>query len=138
MPCCKMVCLSLLHYQPSLIFWRKKLTLADEPRNKALSLINPQCDLEVNTTSIFGDKSDQLLIATAFDKNVPKYGTWCKICSLKSSVKFHQKCWLNRAQSYKTLHVRNLRMFVISQTVCPLQALPAQSHVCWQGWSVPK
>ncbi len=29
------------HYQPSLIFWRKKLTLADEPRNKALSLINP-------------------------------------------------------------------------------------------------
>jgi hypothetical protein len=31
----------------------------------------------------------------------------------------------------KFLGVRNLRMFVISLNVCPWQALPALSNVCW-------
>ncbi len=35
-----------------------------------------------------------------------------------------------RGQCYKTFYVRNLRIFVISQSVCPWQAFPAQSNVC--------
>ncbi len=37
------------------------------------------------------------------------------------------------AQCYKTFYVRNLRMFVISQSACNQQAFPAQSIVCGQG-----
>ncbi len=35
-----------------------------------------------------------------------------------------------RSQCYKTLYVCNLRMILISQSVCPLQAFPAQSNIC--------
>jgi hypothetical protein len=35
-----------------------------------------------------------------------------------------------RAQCCKTLHVRNLRLFVISWSICPWQAFPTLSNVC--------
>jgi hypothetical protein len=35
-----------------------------------------------------------------------------------------------RAQCYKTFYGRNLRIFVISYSVCPWQTFPAQSNVC--------
>ncbi len=47
-------------------------------------------------------------------------------------------------QCYKAFFVRDLRIFVISQSVCPWQAFPAQSIVCGQGqeptleWSIRK
>ncbi len=34
-------------------------------------------------------------------------------------------------QCYKTFYVHNLRMFVLSWSVCPWQAFPTQSNVCW-------
>ncbi len=34
-----------------------------------------------------------------------------------------------RGQSYKTFYIRKLRIFVISQSVCPWQAFPVQSDV---------
>ncbi len=36
-------------------------------------------------------------------------------------------------QCHKNFFVRNLRIFVISQSVCPWQAFPAQSNVCVRG-----
>ncbi len=50
----------------------------------------------VTLTNNFGAKTEQLLrrllslllMATAFCKNVPKYGTWCINSSLKHAVKF--------------------------------------------------
>jgi hypothetical protein len=37
-----------------------------------------------------------LLMASGFGKNVPKYGAWCKICSLKYAAKFQLKCSWNK------------------------------------------
>ncbi len=45
---------------------------------------------------------------------------------------------LFRAQCYQTFYVRNLRKFVISQSVCHWQAFPAQPNVCEKGWSLLK
>ncbi len=48
------------------------------------------------------------------------------------------------AQCYKTFYVRNLRIFVMSQTFCSLQAFPAYLNVSGQGqepkleWSTRK
>jgi hypothetical protein len=36
-------------------------------------------------------------------------------------------------ECYKTFYSRNLRIFVISQCVCPWQAFPVWSLVCGQG-----
>ncbi len=54
---------------------------------------------------------------------------------LKQQKVAKAKTWV---QCYKTFQGRNLRIFVISQSVCPLQALPAQCHVFNQGQSLPK
>ncbi len=35
--------------------------------------------------------------------------------------------------NHKTFYDRNLSMFEVSQSVCPLQAFPAQSYVCGKG-----
>ncbi len=43
-----------------------------------------------------------------------------------------------QGQCYKTFFARNLYIFVISQSVCPWQAFPAQSNVCRQGRSLPE
>ncbi len=45
--------------------------------------------------------------------------------------KFNDTC--PRSQCLKTFYCRNLRIFVISQSVCPWQASPAQSIVCGKG-----
>ena len=39
---------------------------------------------------------------------------------------------------YETYQGRNLRIFNISQSVCPLQAFSAQSNACGQGWGLPE
>jgi len=57
--------------------------------------------------NIFGAKAEQLLCkqflmlltATAFFKNVLKYGARCTSCSLRCAVKCQQKCWWNRRAS---------------------------------------
>ncbi len=43
-----------------------------------------------------------------------------------------------RVQCYKTFNVRNLRMFVTSQSVSHRHAFPTQPNVCENGWSLPK
>ncbi len=50
-------------------------------------------------------------------------------------VIFFCKLWMLKVLTtcYKTFFVRNLKIFVISQSVCPWQAFPAQSIVCGQG-----
>ncbi len=40
---------------------------------------------------------------------------------------------VTRGQCYKTFFLRNLRIFVISQSVCPQQAFLVQFIVCGQG-----
>ncbi len=44
----------------------------------------------------------------------------------------------SQAQCYKTFFVRNLRIFIISQSVCPRQVLLAQSNVCGNTRSLPQ
>ncbi len=60
---------------------------------------------------------------------------------LRTFVNYRRKKFCNidtRGQCYKTFYVRNLRIFVISQSVCPWQAVPVQSIVCGQGMSLPQ
>ncbi len=51
---------------------------------------------------------------------------------LRKSVNYGQKKFYNIgpwAQCYKTFYVLNLRMFLVSQSVCPWQTSTAQSNV---------
>ncbi len=58
------------------------------------------------------------------DATFPGVYTRCHCYKKNSlSLKFRAKC-------YKTFYVRNLQMSVISQRVCPWQALRSQSNVC--------
>ncbi len=56
-----------------------------------------------------------------------------------TAVKCILQAW---GQCYKTFYGRKLRLFIISYSVCPWKALPAQSNVCGRGheptleWSV--
>ncbi len=52
---------------------------------------------------------------------------WCHRCC-QICLHFHSKK-SNWDQCYKTFYVRNLQVFLISQSVCPWQAFPAQSNV---------
>jgi len=54
---------------------------------------------------------------------------------LRKSVNYGRKYFYNIgpwAQCYKTFFVRNLRIFVISLSVCLWHTLPAYSNVCGQ------
>ncbi len=56
-----------------------------------------------------------------------------KICKLRTK-KFYNIGLLS--QGFKTFHGRKLLVFVISQSISPWQALPAQSYVCGYGRSL--
>ena len=47
----------------------------------------------------------------------------------------------NQGKCYKTFYGRNIRMLVISLSVCPWQSFPAKSNACWKSksptdWSI--
>ncbi len=53
-----------------------------------------------------------------------------KFSSLVNVVVYTVRKLQNRAQYYKVFYNCNLRIFVISYSVCPWQAFPAQCNVC--------
>jgi hypothetical protein len=70
--------------------------------------------LGVNFINIFSTNAEKLwrksfqmlIMATAFGKNVPKYGARCKSCSLKHPLKFQKKCCRNRTAFFAPFSLR--------------------------------
>jgi hypothetical protein len=79
----------------------------------------------VNFTNILSSKEEQLLyklflmhfMATAFCKNVPKYGAQFQSCGLKYALKFQQKCWGKQKIIFRTNYFKQ-----------------APSHIAQTGW----
>ncbi len=85
----------------------------------------------VNFINICGSKAEQILrnsflmilTATAFGKNVPKYGALCKSCGLIHAVTFWQKCWWNRTASFAP--------FTLYGCLCALSKLVGENDSRW-------
>ncbi len=61
---------------------------------------------------------------------IDKHQLSTKIRKLRSKIVLYIA---TRGQCYKTFSVRNLRIFVMTQIICPRQAFPAQPYVCRKG-----
>ncbi len=72
-----------------------------------------------------------------FLKNVLREPNFKNVTLQKLQIIWRCFCdYSTRGLYHETHYSRNLRISVISQSVCPWQAFPAQSNVSEQGWSL--
>ncbi len=84
-------------------------------------------------TFLVRDLRISVLSQSVIQSRLERLGIDKRSSLLQKSVIYGRKKFYNiepRAQCYKTFYDRNLRIFVISQSVCQRQAFPAQSNVC--------